>query len=611
MASPILPAPRIAIVVMVTRMASLVAHGDVGRGPQERADPGAGRHRHLGAEPAAGGERARRRRPGTPGRHRAFRPAAGLLLSLPTLSFAPSSGSGPAARRAVRFAPHRRARPVAALVAGQLIRSLLPGPLALFVGLPARARRHRGGQRAAARPGAAALPGDRTGDRAYTTLLTIGGAAAAGLTLPIQQALGGDWRPGIGMWAALALLALAPWLALAHRATAPAAADHGTAAAAAGAGHSGGLGAGLLLRLQSMLAYVIFGWLPEILTDAGMSDTAAAAQVALIAVHQLPLAAVAPALVAGARNPRWIVLLFGACYLGGFLGLLFASPATRRGSVGPDRHRHRRLPAGADPHRAAVQDRPGHHALSAFTQCGGYLIASVGPIGFGVLLDLSGGWTVPLLALCAVVAPRRSPDCRRCVPRYVEDELPAARRLTRVQSGESAARWRSRPGPRRGRSARVRRWWCRPPTPARRPRRQHACASARRGASRGVFATTCTDALTDRSRRRAPGGATSASRVTPAASAQRGSSVPNTAPRSPRPAADSSASHSACAATSPSECPAQPSASGELQPGEPAGPAGLDRMHVHPGADPDAPDADRERRSGREPLGLREIGRRW
>ena len=47
---------------------------------------------------------------------------------------------------------------------------------------------------------------------AYTTLLTIGGAAAAAATLPIERGLGGDWRTGLGMWSVTAAIALIPWL---------------------------------------------------------------------------------------------------------------------------------------------------------------------------------------------------------------------------------------------------------------------------------------------------------------------------------------------------------------------------------------------------------------
>lgn len=64
-------------------------------------------------------------------------------------------------------------------------------------------------------------------------------------------------------------------------------------------------------------------------------------------------------------------------------------------------------------------------SLSAFTQCAGYLIASVGPLGFGLLFDLTGAWTVPLLAMCGVVVVQIGAGLLAVRPRYVEDELPA------------------------------------------------------------------------------------------------------------------------------------------------------------------------------------------
>ena len=47
----------------------------------------------------------------------------------------------------------------------------------------------------------------------------------------------------------------------------------------------------------------------------------------------------------------------------------------------------------------------GTAALSGFTQSTGYLIAGVGPFGIGLLHDLSGGWTVPLIALLVAHGP--------------------------------------------------------------------------------------------------------------------------------------------------------------------------------------------------------------
>jgi CP family cyanate transporter-like MFS transporter len=34
----------------------------------------------------------------------------------------------------------------------------------------------------------------------------------------------------------------------------------------------------------------------------------------------------------------------------------------------------------------------------------GYLLAATGPAGFGVIHDMTGGWTLPLLLLIGIVA---------------------------------------------------------------------------------------------------------------------------------------------------------------------------------------------------------------
>ena len=46
----------------------------------------------------------------------------------------------------------------------------------------------------------------------YTTSLAVGTTAAAGLTVPLAGPGGGNWRFGIGSWAALTLVAILPWL---------------------------------------------------------------------------------------------------------------------------------------------------------------------------------------------------------------------------------------------------------------------------------------------------------------------------------------------------------------------------------------------------------------
>src|SRR5699024_3223629 len=91
-------------------------------------------------------------------------------------------------------------------------------------------------------------------------------------------------------------------------------------------------------------------------------------------------------------------------------------------------------------------------------------------------------------------------------------------------------------------------------------------ASARRGPIFGRAPMTCTAALATVKPASPSSLRTSVNKVTPEAPAHSGRPVPKTSPKSPSPAAESSASHSACAATSPSEWPAQPSTPSNLRP---------------------------------------------
>ncbi len=358
-------------------------------------------------------------------------PAAttGLLLSLPTLSFAVMGLAAPAL--AARIGSHRTVVIcLIALIVGQLVRAVVPGTAALFLGSLVGL--------AGIAVGNVLLPGlvrlsfpDRIPvmTAAYTTLLTIGGAAAAGITLPIERGLSASWRTGLGMWAGIAVIALVPWLLLIRGTrTGPAAAAGRRLPLSALARTRVAWALVFYFGSQSMIAYVVFGWLPQILTDAGRTDTAAAVQVAIAIAVGIPLAAFVPPLLARVRRPAILVIMLSACYLAAFLGLIIApdGPVLLFSVlIG--------IGTGAFPLALtliALRSRTSlaTTSLSAFTQCTGYLFASIGPLGFGVLFDVSGGWTVPLIALSAVVLLQAVVGCLAVRPRYVEDELPAVLR---------------------------------------------------------------------------------------------------------------------------------------------------------------------------------------
>lgn len=355
-------------------------------------------------------------------------PAAttGVLLSLPTLSFAVMGLTAPVL--AARIGSHRTVvLTLLALITGQLIRSLVPGTAVLFAGSLIAL--------AGIAVGNVLLPGlvrlhfpDRIPamTAAYTVLLTIGGSAAAALTLPIARGIGGDWRTGLGMWAATAVIALIPWLLLIRPNSmyrTPSAVGRRLPLSVL-ARTRVAWSLAIYFGCQSMVAYVVFGWLSQILTDAGMTDTAAAFQVAVAIAIGIPLAALVPPLLGRMRRPAILVVALASCYIAAFVGLIMVAGQAvwvLSALIG--------IGTGAFPLALTLialraRTSMATTSLSAFTQCVGYLIASVGPFGFGVLNGLTGGWTVPLIALCGVVVVQAIAGCLAVRPRYVEDELP-------------------------------------------------------------------------------------------------------------------------------------------------------------------------------------------
>ncbi|WP_103335552.1 CynX/NimT family MFS transporter [Amycolatopsis sp. CA-126428] len=326
---------------------------------------------------------------------------AGLLTTLPTLCFA---GAGLAAPLLARRAGVGAAIAVAlaALAAGLVLR-VLDGPAVVLGGT------------LVATAGIALINvlipvvikdsfpariGLLTG--VYTAALQGGGALGSAVTPRLGDALGG-WRPALGGWAALAVVALLAWI-LAARGTgrAPRPAD-------------GAEGGRSLLRnrlawivtaffgLQAFYAYAAMGWFPQVLMDAGVRRDDAGLLFGLVSLIAVPISLVVAPMAARQRGQsRWIVGL-GVFGVAGTAGLMLApswSPLLWSILVGLGMSTFSlaltvialRARTGADTAR-----------LSGMAQGFGYLFAALGPFLFGLLHDLAGGWTVPLAMLLGLL----------------------------------------------------------------------------------------------------------------------------------------------------------------------------------------------------------------
>jgi CP family cyanate transporter-like MFS transporter len=290
----------------------------------------------------------------------------------------------------------------------------------------------------------------------YTTALAVGMTSGAALTGPAERAFGGDWRAGLGIWAALALVAAPPWLALAGFArgqdigddpdhtsvgqgyAGPADVGGGRQGESARALHRSSLARSLTLFFgcQSLNAYVVLGWLPSVVADAGRDAGAASLALALVSAMSVPMSIALPAIAGRRPDQRGLVVLTTACYAGGYLGLLCAPGALCWLSATLLGAGNGAFPLavtliGLRTRRAEVTT-----ALSGLVQSRGYLLAVVGPLLMGVLHQVSGSWRVPLLVLLATLVPQLLSGLRAAQRGTVEDEhLASTQGRPQVEAG--------------------------------------------------------------------------------------------------------------------------------------------------------------------------------
>jgi CP family cyanate transporter-like MFS transporter len=331
---------------------------------------------------------------------------AGLLTSLPVVCFAAVGFAAP--RLARRFgAAAVIAAGLVVLVAGLAVRPYVPGT-ALFVLLSG-----------VALAGIAlvnvllpVIVKDRFPDRVgtvtglYSVALNVGATAAAGATVPITQALGGDWRLGLASWAAIAALAVPPWLMLA-RDRAPAPPVAGPEAPDVRIVRSPVAWAlGAYFGLQATSGYVMIGWLPQIYRDAGLSAETAGLLFAVTSFLGVPLGFLVTSMAGRVRSQSAMAVALGLSGIAGYAGL-WASPAAAPwlwavllGVV------NCAFPLALTMIPLRGRSPATVVRLSAFAQGIGYLIAIPGPILVGLLHDVSGGWRLPLGFMVALMVPQ-------------------------------------------------------------------------------------------------------------------------------------------------------------------------------------------------------------
>ncbi|WIY00737.1 MFS transporter [Amycolatopsis mongoliensis] len=233
------------------------------------------------------------------------------------------------------------------------------------------------------------LPLLAKGSAAFTLGLGLGSTAGA-LVTP-AAVLSSSWRVGLGVWAIAALLALQLWQRNPVEFAAPQAAS-GAMPASALTIHFG---------LISTVTFLVMGWLPGILRDAGVPPATAGACLAVSMAMGLPMMWLVPGWTRRWRNQTLLVVVLAVPNVIGVVGLLVAPAAapwlwavatgTGMGSL------------AFVLTTISLRSKDSSLSLSAMVQGVGYLIAGFGVLACGWLHTYTGAWQTPLLLVLAIL----------------------------------------------------------------------------------------------------------------------------------------------------------------------------------------------------------------
>ena len=236
----------------------------------------------------------------------------------------------------------------------------------------------------------------------FTASLSISGALAAALTVPLEEALG-SWRWALAVWALPVVLALVLWVPDVRRSgTGPTVGASDTV----GLRHdrvawlvTGAFG------LQSLLFYGHLSWIPDVFRDAGLSSGEAGAMLSVSMLVGIPTSLLVPVLAARSSNQVALGVLAPLMWALGLVGLVVspAEPAWRwMVLTGIGQGAGISLTLTLVVLRAA--DGAAAASLSGMAQGVGYVLAALGPFALGAVHDATGGWEWPLAVLLATSA---------------------------------------------------------------------------------------------------------------------------------------------------------------------------------------------------------------
>lgn len=235
----------------------------------------------------------------------------------------------------------------------------------------------------------------------YAVCMNIFGALASGLSVPLSNINMLGWQGSLGIWIVLTLIAIGVWMPQAKHPTSLPDYDSGEEKEKVNFWKSPtAWQITVFMGVQSLMFYTLLTWLPDILITKGFSSSDAGWMLSVMQFALIPMTFVMPVIAGKMKNQMLLGMLTGLLFILGVLGLLQGSTVAVFISI---------ILWGVACGSAfslsmmfftlRTKDAYAASDLSGMAQSIGYLLAAIGPVLFGSLYDLSGGWNMPLFVL--------------------------------------------------------------------------------------------------------------------------------------------------------------------------------------------------------------------
>ncbi|HAT1504050.1 TPA: MFS transporter [Corynebacterium striatum] len=186
-----------------------------------------------------------------------------------------------------------------------------------------------------------------------------------------------------------------------------------------------GVGLAFMFGSNSLVAYTMMTFIPQIFTDAGQTAQYGANMLAIFSALGIPVTIVGPWLAGRLANVFPVVIMSAVFFSAALLGLAFAPLAApwlwvTLAAVGTVI-----FPMGMVLVNIRARTLEGATALTSFGQGVGYTFASLGPLLTGAAHEATDSFFIPLTVMAAIGLVTLVAGYFASHQTYVEDQLPA------------------------------------------------------------------------------------------------------------------------------------------------------------------------------------------